>query len=136
MSSGFQYEVRVRYADIDKMGIVYHSRYLEWFEAARTEFLRSKGMTYLDMEKQGLFLPVIEAHCEYKFPVFYDDLIAIQTVLADVSRLKIRLAYTVLSNPERSVKVQGYTIHCFMNEKGTPVRAPKEIFELFCEISN
>jgi len=136
MPAGFQYELRVRYADIDKMGIVYHSRYLEWFEAARTELLRTKGMTYLEMEKQGYSLPVIEAHCEYKLPVYYDDLIAIQTNLTDVSRIKIRLDYHVLCKKDQLVKVKGYTIHCFMDKEGRPVRAPKELFKIFCQIVN
>jgi acyl-CoA thioester hydrolase len=90
----YDHTIRVRYADTDQMGVVYHARYFEWFEAARTEMLRSMGMPYEHMEKEGIFLPVIEAWCRYREPVRYDELVIIRTVLQDVSRLKIKLCYS------------------------------------------
>ena len=72
--------VRVRYADTDQMGVVYYANYLVWFEVARTEWLRDGGWSYREMEADGIALPVIEAHCEYRQPARYDDEIEIRTV--------------------------------------------------------
>ena len=67
--------VRARYADTDKMGVVYHARYFVWFEAARTELLLAMGMPYRQLEARGIFLPVVEVSCRYRKPVEYDELI-------------------------------------------------------------
>ena len=64
--------VRVRYAETDKMGVVYHSNYLVWFEIGRTDWLRDTGWSYREMEADGVALPVIEAHCEYRQPVTFE----------------------------------------------------------------
>src|SRR5262245_28192662 len=72
-------QVRVRYADTDQMGVVYYANYLVWFEVARTEWLREGGWSYREMEADGISLPVIEAHCEYRQPARYDDEIEIRT---------------------------------------------------------
>ena len=71
--------VRVRYAETDQMGVVYYSNYLVWFEIGRTEWLRVTGWTYREMEAEGLALPVIEAHCEYRQGARYDDDLEIRT---------------------------------------------------------
>src|SRR5687767_15246932 len=71
--------LRVRYAETDRMGVVYYANYLVWFEVARADLMRSLGWTYREMEESGVILPVIEAHCEYKRPARYDDEIEIQT---------------------------------------------------------
>ena len=65
--------LRVRYAETDRMGVVYHANYLVWFEVGRTDLLRGLGWTYREMEESGVMLPVIEAHCEYRRPARYDD---------------------------------------------------------------
>ncbi|SVD84182.1 uncharacterized protein METZ01_LOCUS437036, partial [marine metagenome] len=71
--------VRVRYAETDKMGVVYHANYLVWFEIGRTDLLRTIGWTYRQMESAGISLPVIEAHCEYRKPARYDDELEVTT---------------------------------------------------------
>ena len=71
--------VRVRYAETDQMGVVYHSNYLIWFEIGRTDWLRETGWTYREMEAEGIQLPVIEAHCTYRLGARYDDDIEIRT---------------------------------------------------------
>ncbi len=76
--------VRVRYAETDRMGVVYYANYLVWFEVGRTEWLRETGWTYREMEQEGIALPVIEAHCEYRQPARYDDDIEIRTRAAPV----------------------------------------------------
>ena len=73
----FKTRVRVRYADTDRMGVVYYANYLVWFEVGRTEWLRETGWSYREMEADGIALPVIEAQCEYRQPARYDDEIEI-----------------------------------------------------------
>ncbi len=125
------YFVRVRYADIDQMGVVYHARYLEWFEAARTEMLRDMGIVYKELEQSGIYMPVIEAHCRYRKPVKYDELIRVKTVLGEVSRSTIRLEYKVQGEKDETVRVEGYTVHCFMDKSGKPRRASQELLSIF-----
>jgi len=123
----FTYSVRVRYADTDQMGVVYHGRYFEWFESARTEMLRAVGLPYKTIESKGLFLPVIEAHCKYRLPVLYDELVEVRPRAEEISRLKIRLAYRVFAAGEDSLRAEGWTLHCFTDQKGRPVRADAEM---------
>ena len=85
--------VRVRYADTDQMGVVYYANYLVWFEVARTEWLRDGGWSYREMEADGIALPVIEAHCEYRQPARYDDEIEIRTVATLLTPVRIRFDY-------------------------------------------
>ncbi len=130
----FCYHVRVRFADTDPMGVVYHARYLEWFEAARTELIRAKGISYKEIEEKGLSLPVIEAFCRYRRSVVYDELIRIETRLTDLDRLKLRMEYQVYGEQEPKLRVEGYTLHCFTNQQGRPVRAPKSMIKFFQQI--
>lgn len=127
----FIYKHRVRYADTDKMGVVYHGRYFEWFEAARTEMLRNAGMSYDQIEKTGVLLPVIEANCKYFVPVVYDEIVDVKTTLKSFSRAKIWLAYEVFVMKEEIPRAEGYTVHCFINKEGRPVRATPEMVKFF-----
>ena len=83
----------MRYAETDQMGMVHHSNYLIWFEAARSEFCRVHGINYRQMEIDGLFLPVAEAHCRYIRPAFYEDEIIIKTWVLDLKRSLLRIGY-------------------------------------------
>ncbi|MBW1791075.1 MAG: acyl-CoA thioesterase [Deltaproteobacteria bacterium] len=128
--------VRVRYADTDQMGVVYHARYFEWFEAARTEMLRSMGMPYRQLEVEGVYLPVIESFCRYRRPVKYDELVEVKTRLVEVTRSRIRLDYEIWGDEEKTSRIQGYTAHCFMNRDGRSVRAPLSLVSFLqnCQI--
>lgn len=77
-------QIRVRYAETDQMGVVYHSNYFPYFETARAESIRALGMTYADMEKTGVIMPVVEVHCRYLRPAKYDDLLTIKTELREM----------------------------------------------------
>lgn len=76
--------IRVRYAETDQMGVVYHGNYFAFFEAGRGEFIRDLGFTYAEMEKQGFFLPIVDVHCKFFRPARYDDLITIRTTLKEL----------------------------------------------------
>ena len=77
-------QIRVRYAETDQMGVVYHSNYFPYFEAARAESIRHLGFTYADMEKLGVIMPVVDVHCRYLRPAKYDDLLTVKTMLKEL----------------------------------------------------
>ncbi len=77
-------QIRVRYAETDQMGVVYHSNFFPYFESARAESIRELGFTYADMEKMGVIMPVVDVHCRYLRPAKYDDLLTIRTMLKEL----------------------------------------------------
>jgi acyl-CoA thioester hydrolase len=123
--------VRVRYAETDKMGVVYHSNYFVWFEVGRTDLLRNSGWTYREMEGEGLSLPVIEAHAEYKQPARYDDELEIRVAGALVSPARLRFSYEVVRAADSQLLVTGHTIHATIGRDGRPCRLPERVKELF-----
>lgn len=123
--------LRVRYAETDKMGVVYYANFLVWFEVARADLLRSLGWTYREMEAAGVSLPVIEAHCEYARPARYDDEIEIRTEGEMVSPVRMRFNYTVLRRADQVVAAQGHTVHAAVDPSGRPCRLPARVKEVF-----
>ena len=123
--------VRVRYAETDKMGVVYYAHYLVWFEIGRTEWLRDTGWTYRDMEAQGLLLPVLESHCEYKLGARYDDEIEIRTKARLVSPVRIAFDYELARRADRVAIATGYTVHVTLDAAGRPTRLPARVKDLF-----
>ena len=130
-------EIRVRYAETDRMGIVYHAHYLAWFEVGRTELLRSLGLPYSTLEKDGFLLPVLEVQARYLRPATYDDLVTVITRIGEKPGLRIRLDYEV--HAREQLLVTGHTLHAFINPQGSPVRPPaaftNRMNELFAEPS-
>lgn len=115
-------QVRVRYAETDQMGVVYHSNYFPYFEAARAESIRELGFTYADMEKMGVVMPVVDIHCRYLRPARYDDLLTIKTTLKELPvHHKIEFHHDVL-NEAGELLVVGKVILYFM-ESGSMKRA-------------
>jgi acyl-CoA thioester hydrolase len=120
--------IRVRYADTDQMKNVYYGKYFEYFEQGRSDFLRSLGLPYGELERQGFFLPVIEAFARYKRSARYDELLQVETRLLEVPGARIRLEYSVFREGESDVLVEGYTVHSFVYaSSGKPTRAPDMI---------
>ena len=122
--------VRVRYAETDRMGVVYYANYLVWFEVGRTEWLRETGWTYRAMEDEGLALPVIEAHCEYRLGAKYDDELEIRTRGRLVSPVRIAFDYEVVRRSDATVVATGHTVHATIDRAGRPVRLPARVKEL------
>ncbi len=123
--------VRVRYAETDKMGVVYYANYLAWFEVGRCEWLRSLGWTYREMEEHGTLLPVIEAHCEYRQPSRYDDEMVIRTTGTLMSPVRIRFDYEVIRRSDGVVAAAGHTVHAATDRGGRPRRLPDRVRTLF-----
>jgi acyl-CoA thioester hydrolase len=118
--------IRVIYGDTDQMGVVYYANYLRFFEAGRTEFLRAKGMTYRDFEQRSrLQLPVVEASVSYKQPARYDDLLTVETALAEVRRASARFGYRVLRGED--LIATGHTVHACVGLDGKVQRMPQEL---------
>jgi len=121
--------IRVRYADTDKMGVVYNGNYLAYFEIGRTELLRSVGLPYAELESEGHLLPVREAHVAYHKPAYYDDELSIETTYTYVPDVAvITLAYKIVRRSD--VIATGYTKHSFVKaDSWRPVRPPKRFVE-------
>ncbi len=120
-----RHRLRVIYAHTDRMNVVYYSRYYEFFEAARSAFLRRINFPYEQLEHEGIFLPVVESHCRYFRPATYEDLLTIETRLEDEPKVKIKLTYKVFKEGEERPIAEGYTIHSFVNSDLRPVEAPE-----------
>lgn len=121
--------IRIRYADIDKMGIVYNGNYLRFFEIGRTELIRSTGLSYLQIENSGYILPLITAHIEFLKPAYYDDLIEIETQL-EISKILATIQFDYLLLRGKDLLATGYTIHSFIKKDiFKPVRPPKFFLE-------
>ena len=123
--------VRVRYAETDGMGIVYYANYLTWFEVGRSDLLRQLGASYRELENKRIFLPVIEAHCQYLRPAHYDDVIEIRTTASRLSRVRIHFEYEISRPDDAMVLASGSTVHVATNSAGKPCRLPDDVVELF-----
>jgi acyl-CoA thioester hydrolase len=115
-------EVQVRYSETDMMGIAYHGNYLPWFEVGRTTLLKEHGFPYLELEKKGFRLPVLSVNVKYKKPAIYDDILTIETTMAEKPTLRISLNYRVLRDEE--LLATASTQHAFINTDGQPIRPP------------
>ena len=118
-------EIRVRYQETDNMGVVYYANYFAWFEVARTEYLRSEGISYRDIEEKGMYLMVAQASCRYKAPARYDDVIRIDTWIPKIKNSSLDFAHKVYVG--NKLIATGESVHVFTNKAGRPVRIPKEI---------
>lgn len=119
--------IRIPYADVDKMNVVYYAHYLVYFERGRTEFMREMGIAYRSIESTyKLFLPVKETHLDYTAPARYDDLITIRTYIRELRRASIVFSYEVLDD-KGNILVRGRTHHVFINKDWKPERIPKAL---------
>ena len=123
----YDHPIKVYYKDIDQMGIVYYSRYFEYFEEARTEMLSSIGLDYSNIEENGAMLPVIEAHCEYKKGATFSQDLIVKTYIRELPKVKIKFEYKICPAGSDEILLTGYTVHACTNLKGKPVKMPKYI---------
>ncbi len=121
-------DIRVRYEETDKMGIVYHAKYLIWFEVARIDLLDQIGYPYVKLEEDGHFLPVLEVEANFRKPAKFDDFITIFVELSQPSILKMKICYKVKRGEE--LLATGKTKHAFVSSEGRPVRPPEKLVNL------
>jgi acyl-CoA thioester hydrolase len=127
-----QVRFRVRYAETDQMRVVYHANYLVWFEMARTELCRIRGVRYRDMERDDqIRLAVVDAHCRYHAPALYDDEIISEGRIAEVNSRMLTFAYEIRNAETGQLLVTGETKHVFLDANGRPVRVPEKYRSLF-----
>ena len=106
----YETKLRVRYAETDQMGVVYHSNYIIWFEVGRVEMLRSLGFTYREMEKQdGTHIAVVDVRCRFKAPALYDDSITVRTRLLNVRDSLLHFGYEILREADGTLLAEGET---------------------------
>ena len=125
-----RFTLRVRYADVDAMGYAYYAHYLRWFEIGRTEFLRSLGTTYREVEEGGVSFPVTEAFVKYLSPARYDELIEIRTRVAFVKRASLKLEYEIANTETGAVHARGHTVHAAVDAGGNIVRISGELISV------
>lgn len=111
MSTISETTLRVRYAETDQMAVVYHSNYLIWFEVGRVELMRQMGFTYLEMEKDGINLPVVEVKCRYKHPARYDDEVTIRTRVEQMRPSMLRFHYETVRKSDGQLLATGESTH-------------------------
>lgn len=124
-----QLQVRVRYAETDQMGVVYHGNYAQYFEMGRVEWLRNLGVSYKWMEDNGVMLPVVNLSMNYKRPAKYDDLLTVKTILKSQTGVKIEFDYEIY-NEKNELLTTGYSMLVFVDMKfGRPVNPPIYVTE-------
>jgi acyl-CoA thioester hydrolase len=120
----YETRLRVRYAETDQMGVVYHANYIVWFEVGRVEMFREMGFAYSEMEQQeGTRLVVVDVRCRYKTPARYDDLICVRTQLLNVRDSLVHFGYEILRDNDRVLLAEGETVHLVLGAdmKRTPL---------------
>lgn len=127
----FKTEIRVRYADTDQMKVVYHGKYLEYFELGRSALIRSLGLPYSELEARGILLPVVEAFARYRRPALYDELLFVEAFVTELPKATLKIEYRVFRDGEAELLAEGYTVHSFLNAStGKPIRAPSYFIQV------
>lgn len=135
MSYTYPYHHRVRYRECDPMGVVYHTHYLDYFEAGRTEALRDVGVRYRDLEENGIIMPVVEAQVRYRGPAHYDEVLVIEVSFEEMPTVRVPIEYTVHRKGEDEALATGHTTLCFMNaERRRPMPPPEAVRSAFAEV--
>src|SRR5213079_1427887 len=123
--------LRVRYAETDKMGIVYYANYLVWFEIGRAEYCRARGFSYRDMEENDdALLVVAESYCRYKAPAYYDDELIVRTHITELRRRSVRFGYEIVRASDGQVVAEGETRHVVTDSNGRVRTLPQGFAEL------
>ncbi|MCY6356226.1 acyl-CoA thioesterase [Clostridium sp. ZS2-4] len=108
-------KVKVRYVETDKMGVVHHSNYYAWFEIGRGEFITESGISYKEIEEEGVMLPLAESSCKYIVGAQYDDNLIIETSIKELNAVKIIFNYNVIRESDSKLLAKGKTTHAFVN---------------------
>jgi acyl-CoA thioester hydrolase len=122
MTKNYDIAIRVRYAETDRMGLLHHANYLVYFEMARTELLRQRGVTYREVEDAGYYLVIIDAACKFKRPAYYDDLLTVRVVVERVTHVKIAHRYEVWR--DGVLLAEGHTTLACVDRDGKPQALP------------
>ncbi len=128
----FEAPVRVRYAETDQMGVVYHSNYIIWFEVGRVEMMRQLGLVYRDLEKHDdIHIAVADVHCRFKAPALYDDLLTIRTRLVNVRGSVLHFGYEIVRPEDGKLLAEGESVHIAVNSKFERMHLPQKYLATF-----
>ena len=119
--------LRVRYTEVDRMGVAHHRCHFVWFEIGRTEYLREAGLPYSEVEDAGTFLPVVEASCAYHAPARYDELVVVRTSLREMSAARATFDYRIEREADARLLATGATMHAAVDGQGRPRRFPEDL---------
>ena len=126
--------LRVIYGDTDQMGVVYHANYFRYFEFARSEYFRSRGGSYRELEREGLMLPVVEATAAYKSPARYEDVLLVRTRVSELKRVSLTFSYEIYREGDSDTPLcTGHTVHACVSREGRPTRLPDAVVRLVHE---
>lgn len=125
-----EYIHKVNYYETDKMGITHHSNYIRWMEEARIHFLENIGFGYDKLEKDGIISPVIGINCEYKESTTFNDEVLIDVKVKEFKGVRLVIEYKMKNKNTESLVLKGTSAHCFLDNKGKPIRLSKEFPEL------
>ncbi len=128
----YETRLRVRYAETDQMGVVYHSNFIIWFEVGRVEMMRELGFTYSEMEQHdGAHLAVVDVRCRYKAPARYDDLVLLRTRLMKVRDSLLHFGYEVVRDEDGTLLAEGESVHMVLNREFKRTRLSARYLPLF-----
>jgi acyl-CoA thioester hydrolase len=128
----FETRVRVRYAETDQMGVVYHANYLVWMDVARVEFCRNLGFAYREMEQDGVVIVVVEARCRYLQPARFDDEIIILIRATESTVKSLRFEYEMRREEDGRKVATGETMHLYLDKQNfRPTRLPQKYHAAF-----
>jgi acyl-CoA thioester hydrolase len=124
--------IRVRYAETDQMGVVYHGNYFTWFEVGRVDLCRQLGFEYKKMESEDdSYIVVADAHCRFKRPARFDDLLVVRTKVVASQRRTVKFGYEIVHQESREVLATGDTLHVFCDKQGRPKSLPEKYRKYF-----
>ena len=127
----FRTKIQVRYCETDRMGVVHHSRYFPWFEVGRTEFFKSTGMSYAQIESQGILLPLVDCYCKFLHGAQYGDEVWVAVSLDTLGAAKCQFSYQIIRVSDEMLLAEGYTTHGFTTPEFKPVNLKKHYPDIY-----
>lgn len=129
-------KIKVRYVETDKMNVVHHSNYLIYFEAGRTEFITKCDMSYSDMEKLGILMPLVESNCKYLQGAKYEDELLIKTWIKELTPIKVEFNYLVIRDKDQKEIAKGSTLHAFVSNDFKIINLKKKYPEILGKLQS
>lgn len=126
----FETKIRVEYHHTDQMGIVHHSNYVKFFEVARTEWLRAMGITYAEMERRGVMMPIVDVAVKYRNPALYDELISVTAFVDEAPMARMTFRYEVRGEDGREIATGSTTLGFIDSQTRRPMRAPQWLLDV------
>lgn len=123
-------QIRVLYKHTDQMGVVHHSNYINFFEAARTELMREIGLTYAEVERRGVMMPILDVHIKYRQPALYDEVITVRASISQMPMARVNFDYEVIGEDGRSIATGITTLGFIDSKTRRPLRAPQWLVDV------